>query len=31
MSLIPAAIVVAVTALGIWAFNREAPRVAENL
>jgi hypothetical protein len=29
--LIPAAIVLAVTALGTWAFIREAPRVAENL
>ena len=29
--LIPAAIVVVVAVLGIWAFVREAPRVAENL
>jgi ABC-2 type transport system permease protein len=29
--LIPAGIVVAVFALGVWAFHREAPRVAENL
>jgi ABC-2 type transport system permease protein len=29
--LIPAAIVLVVCALGIWAFSREAPRVAENL
>ena len=29
--LIPAAIVVAVFALGLWVFNREAPRIAENL
>ncbi len=29
--LIPAAIVVGVCALGVWAFKREAPRVAENL
>ena len=29
--LIPAAIVVGVFALGLWFFNREAPRVAEEL
>jgi ABC-2 type transport system permease protein len=29
--LIPAAIVLGVVALGVWAFKREAPRVAENL
>lgn len=29
--LIPAGIVVGVCALGVWAFSREAPRVAENL
>ena len=29
--LIPAGIVVVVCLLGIWAFIREAPRVAENL
>ena len=29
--LIPAAIVIGVFSLGVWAFNREAPRVAENL
>jgi ABC-2 type transport system permease protein len=29
--LIPAAIVLVACCLGVWAFNREAPRVAENL
>lgn len=29
--LIPAAIVVGVFVLGLWVFNREAPRIAENL
>jgi len=29
--LIPGAIVLVVTAVGVWAFIREAPRVAENL
>jgi ABC-2 type transport system permease protein len=29
--LIPAAIVVGTFALGLWVFNREAPRIAENL
>ena len=29
--LIPAAIVVALLALGFWVFNREAPRIAEEL
>ena len=29
--LIPAAIVVIVFAVGLWVFNREAPRIAENL
>ena len=29
--LIPLAIVVGAFALGLWAFNREAPRIAENL
>ena len=29
--LIPAGIVVGVFALGLWVFNREAPRIAENL
>jgi ABC-2 type transport system permease protein len=29
--LIPAAIVLGVFALGLWVFNREAPRIAENL
>jgi ABC-2 type transport system permease protein len=29
--LVPAAIVVIVTLIGVWAFSREAPRVAENL
>jgi ABC-2 type transport system permease protein len=29
--LIPAGIVVVVFALGLWVFNREAPRIAENL
>ena len=29
--LIPAAVIVCVFALGLWVFNREAPRLAENL
>ena len=29
--LIPLAIIAAVFALGLWFFNREAPRIAENL
>ena len=29
--LIPALLVVAVLALGLWVFNREAPRIAEEL
>jgi ABC-2 type transport system permease protein len=29
--LIPGAIVVALLALGFWVFNREAPRIAEEL
>jgi ABC-2 type transport system permease protein len=29
--LIPAAIVVVVFLVGLWVFNREAPRIAENL
>jgi ABC-2 type transport system permease protein len=31
MLLIPLGIVAAVFALGLWVFNREAPRIAENL
>jgi hypothetical protein len=29
--LIPAFFVVAIFALGVWFFNREAPRISENL
>jgi ABC-2 type transport system permease protein len=29
--LIPLAVVIAVFALGVWVFMREAPRIAENL
>jgi ABC-2 type transport system permease protein len=29
--LVPAGIVIAVFAIGLWVFNREAPRIAEDL